>query len=143
METAFKSLIQDYVLVYLDDVTIFSKNKNYQITHLRKVFIICSRFGIPLNPKKTIFAINEGEILGFIISKHGKKIRPKRTEAIVKIPPLHNKKSMQSFLRKINFVRIFLPSFVETVKPLKDMIKINEKFQWRPKEKDSFDRIKI
>jgi hypothetical protein len=65
------------------------------------------------------------ELLGFIVSKHGMRIEPERTEAIAKIPPPHNKKLMQYFLGKINFVRRFVPSFAEIVKPLQDMIKKN------------------
>jgi hypothetical protein len=63
-------------------------------------------------------------------------IEPERTEAISKIPPPHNKNSMQSFLGKINFVRIFVLSFAETVKPLQDMIKKDVEFKWGHKEKN-------
>jgi hypothetical protein len=86
--------------------------------------------------------VDEGKLMGFIVSKHGMWIEPDRTEVIAKIPPPHNKKSMQSFLGKINFVRRFIPSFVETVKPLQDMIKKNAQFSWGSKEKEAFDKIK-
>jgi hypothetical protein len=49
---------------------------------------------------------------------------------------------MQSFLGKINFVRRFVPSFVETVKPLQDMIKKDIEFKWGPKEKDHLRKSK-
>jgi len=91
--------------VYLNDVTIFSRDTKYHITHLKKAFNKCRRYGISLNPKKSIFVVDEGKLLGFIVSKHAMKIEPKRTEVISKIPPHHNKKAMQSFLGIINFVR--------------------------------------
>jgi hypothetical protein len=69
-------------------------------------------------------------------------IDPNRFESISKISPPHNEKSMQSFFGKINFVRRVVPSFVETVKPLKYTIKKNAEFEWGPKEKASFDKIK-
>jgi hypothetical protein len=78
--------------------------------------------------KKIDFAVDEGKLFRFIVSKHGMKIEPERTETIAKIPPPpppNNKKSMQSFLGRITFVRIFVPSFAEIVKPLQDMIKKN------------------
>jgi hypothetical protein len=75
------------------------------------------------------------------VSKEGMMIDPERTEAISKISPLHNNKSMQSFLGKINFVRIFVPNFVEIVKTLQDMINKDEDFKWVPKEKTSFKKI--
>jgi hypothetical protein len=49
---------------------------------------------------------------------------------------------MQSFLGKIYFVRRFVPSFDEIVKPLQDMIKKNVEFKWGPKEKILFEKIK-
>jgi hypothetical protein len=70
------------------------------------------------------------------------QIEPERTEAISKVPPPHNKKSMQSFLGRINFIRWFIPSFTETVKPLQDIIKKNVEFKWGSKEKEAFDIIK-
>jgi hypothetical protein len=129
MDIAFKGLIGDYVLVYLDDVTIFSKDRKYHIAHLRRIFNRCRRYGILLNPKKNVFAVNEGRLLGFIVSKEGMMIEPERTKVISKIMYPHNTKSMYSFIRKINFVRRFFPSFVETVKHLQDMINKNEKFK--------------
>jgi hypothetical protein len=58
---------------------------------LRRVFNRCRRYGISLNPQKNVFAVDEGRLLGFIVSKHGMNIEPKRTEVITKIPPPHNK----------------------------------------------------
>jgi hypothetical protein len=75
-------------VVYLDDVTIFSRDRKDHIAHLRKVFNRCRRYGISLNPKKFFFVVDEGKLLGFIVSKHGIRIEPERTKAIAKIPPL-------------------------------------------------------
>jgi hypothetical protein len=81
-DIAFRGLIRYCVLVYLDDVTIFSKYKNDHITHLRRVFNRCRRYGISLNPKNIVFVVDERILLGFIVPKHGMKIEPKKTEAI-------------------------------------------------------------
>jgi hypothetical protein len=70
------------------------------------------------------------------------KIEPERTEEIAKIPPPHNKKSMQSFLGRINFVRRFVPIFSEIVKPMQDMIKKNVEFKWDLKKNNISIRSK-
>jgi len=57
------------VVIYLDDVTVYSKDKKDHIHHLREVFDRCHKFGISLNPKKSVFGVTEGKLLGFIISK--------------------------------------------------------------------------
>ena len=58
MDIAFRGLINHSVVVYLDDVTVYSKHRPDHINHLRKVFERCRKFGISLNPKKIIFAIS-------------------------------------------------------------------------------------
>ena len=75
-----------------------------------KVMERCRKFGISLNPKNTIFAVTKGILIGFVVSKEGIMIDPERIEATSRIPFPATKKSMQSFMGKINFVR-FVPSF--------------------------------
>ena len=69
-------------------------------------------------PKKTIFVVSEGILLGCVVSKHEIMIDPKRTQAISKITYPSSKKSMQSFLGKIIFVRRFITNFSEIIRPL-------------------------
>jgi hypothetical protein len=69
-------------------------------------------------------------------------IDPKRTQAIANLPPPSSKKSMQSFLGKINFVRRFIPSFFEMVRPLKNLIKNDVLYRWGSQESQYFDSIK-
>ena len=76
VDTSFRGLINHSVIVYLDGVTMFSKNRSDHISHLRKVLERCRKFGISLNPKKTILAVTEGILLGFVVSKEGIMIDP-------------------------------------------------------------------
>ena len=57
MDIDFQGLINQSVVVYSDDVTIFSKNKNDHLAHLRAVLLRCRKYDISLNPKKSIFAV--------------------------------------------------------------------------------------
>jgi hypothetical protein len=76
-----------------------------------------------LNPKKTIFGVEEGNLLGHIISREGINIDPKWIKVIVQLPLPQNKKSMQSFFGNIKFLRKFTNDFIETVKPLQKIIR--------------------
>jgi len=105
MDIAFCGLINQSIVFYIDDVTVFSKNKKYYLSHLRDVLERCRKFDISLIPKKSIFVVEQWKMIGFIMSKYGMIIDPKRTQAIAKLPPPSSKKAMQSFLGKINFVR--------------------------------------
>ena len=65
-----------FIVIYLDDVTVFSRSDDEHLRHLRRVFEKCRRFGISLNPKKCLFGLEEGKLLGHIISKKESKYTP-------------------------------------------------------------------
>jgi len=76
------------------------------------------------------------------MSKEGIIIDLERIEEIAKLPPPTSKKYMQSFLGKINFVRRFIYDFVETIKPLQDLVKKDILFKWNKQQEFSFTKIK-
>lgn len=94
MDIAFTKEIHDFLVVYLDDLTAFSKSDQEHLEHLRQVFTICRKYGISLNPKKSLFGLEEGKILGHIISKDGIRIDPDRIQAILQVPHLRNIKEL-------------------------------------------------
>ena len=123
MDIAFGGLINKFVVVYLDDIIVYSKKQEDHVPYLKVIFERCQWYGISLNPKKSTFSIEEGTLLGFVISLYGITIDPKSIEAIKIIAPPHKKEAMQSLLGKINFARRFNSDFAEIVKPLQEMIK--------------------
>jgi hypothetical protein len=142
MDIAFRGLLNKSVVVYLNDITIYSKTRGEHIPHLKAIFGRCQWYGISLNPNKRIFAMEEGTLLGFVISPEGITIDLGRIEAIKAIVFPHNKKAMQSFMGKINFMRSFISNFVEIVKPLQDMIKKDSNFRWTKERKEAFEKMK-
>ena len=68
--------------IYLDDITVFSSNHKDHLHHLKKVFLKCICFGFSINPKKSQFSLEEGKLLGHIVSAEGVKIDPTRFQAI-------------------------------------------------------------
>ena len=112
MDITFSKEIYDFLVVYQDDITVFSKSDNEHLDHLRRIFIKCRKFGVSLNPKKTLFSLEEGKLLGHIISKDGIRIDPTRIESILTISHPQNIKELQSFLGKINFLRRFISNLV-------------------------------
>ena len=97
MDIAFKGLINKFVVVYLDDITIYSKTRGDHLPHLDFIFERCQWYKISLNPKKSIFFM-EGTFLGFVISLEGIPIYIGRIESIKAIVFPHNKKAMKYFL---------------------------------------------
>eukprot|EP00253_Pinus_taeda_P032994 PITA_32994 len=97
MDIAFSDEKYVFLVVYLDDVTVFSHSDDKHLHHLRVIFQKCRKFGISLNPKKSLFTTEEGKLLGHIISKDGIEIDPSRVEAIQKIDFPSSKKEIQAF----------------------------------------------
>jgi ribonuclease HI len=142
MDIAFVGEKDKFVVVYLDDITVFSKSDKEHRRHLRKVFLKCRKFGISLNPKKSLFALQEGKLLGHIVSAEGVRIDPSRVEAIQALSIPRSRKEVQSFLGKINFLRRFVPNFAEEVKLITTMLKKENEVRWTPQSRHSFEQIK-
>jgi hypothetical protein len=86
MDIAFIGEKDQFMVIYLDDIIVFSRSDKEHCCHLRKVFLKCRRFGLSLNPKKSLFAMKEGKLLGHIVSTEGLRIHPSRVEAIQTLP---------------------------------------------------------
>eukprot|EP00253_Pinus_taeda_P026285 PITA_26285 len=85
MNLAFTNEKDVFLVVCLDDLTMFSKSDEEHMYHLKIVFQKCRKYGVSLNPKKSLFAMDEGKLLGHIISKDGIRIDPAHVEAIQRI----------------------------------------------------------
>jgi hypothetical protein len=82
MDFAFRDLIQKAIEIYQDDLTVVSKDRKDHLSHLRIVFKRCKKYGISLNPKKYVFGIDEGKLLGHVTSQGGVSIDPERVQSI-------------------------------------------------------------
>lgn len=142
MDFDFKNLINKIIVVYLDDMIIFSKHREDHVKHVVQVLEICKEFGISLNPKKSIFGVTEGKILGHIISKEGTHMDPKGVISIKKIPFPTCRKYLRSFSGKVNFLRRFVLDFEKLIFPLTKMLKQNLEFKWYDEGKIVFESIK-
>ena len=143
MDIAFSKEIHDFLVIYLDDITVFSKSDQQHLDHLRQVFTKCRKYGISLNPKQSLFGLEDGKLLGHIIPKDGIWIEPMRIEAILQIPHPWNIKELQAFLGKINFLRTFISNLAELIRLLNNMLKKYLNIKWTLQAKKSFEDIKL
>jgi hypothetical protein len=142
MDYAFSDYLFKFILVYQDDLTIYSKTRDDHVSHLRKVFDRCRSLGISLNPKKSILGVFEGKLLGHIVSKKGVRIDPERIKRIMEIPLPSSRKGIQSFFDRINVLRCFVPNFAEIAKPIYDILKKDDNLKWSDEAKKDFNDIK-
>jgi hypothetical protein len=100
MDHAFKYLIGNFMVDDEDDLSIRSKLREENIKHLI-VFLECFiLYGISLNPKKCLFSLLEGRLLGHIVSKKGIHIDKKKVKAINDINPQTSKKEFSIDLKR-------------------------------------------
>ena len=123
MDIAFSEDIGYFIIIYLDYITVFLKTDEEHLIHLMKVFEKCRKFGLSLNPKKTLFGLQEGKLLGQIISEEGIKIDPTMIDGILQINHPRSLKELQSFIRNINFLRRFIPNLTELLKKLQTCLR--------------------
>jgi hypothetical protein len=142
MDIAFIGERDKFVVIYLDDVKVLSRTDEEHCHHLRKVFQNCRKFGLSLNPKKSLFAIKEGKLLGHIVLVEGVNIDPSRVEAIQTLTLPISKKYVQPFLGKINFLRRLISNFVEMVKDITVMLRKGNKIKLNVGSHRSFDKKK-
>lgn len=131
-----------FFVIYLDDIQIFSKFIEDHMQHLKIVFEKCRKYGISLNPNKSLFGLEEGKLLGHIISKYGIQIDPSRIEAIQKLDIPRNKKEVQYFLGRINFLRRFIPNLAEILTTITNMLRKDSEIKWDAEERIYLSEVK-
>lgn len=94
MDNTFLGLIGQSVIVYLDDVTMFSKKISDHVCPLKHIFEWRRKYGIYLNPKKSIVDVSKGILFDHIIDKSGIKIDLEMVKEITQILFLVNRNSM-------------------------------------------------
>jgi hypothetical protein len=130
------------VVIYLDDIIVFSRTYKEHRCHLKRVFLKCRSFGLSLNPKKYLFAMKEGKLLGHIVSAEGVRIDPSSIEEIHTLSLPKSKKVVQAFLGKLNFLRRFVSNFAKLVKRITTMLKKGNEVRWTTELWAYFDQIK-
>jgi len=142
MQIDFDDLIRKIIQIYLDDLTVNSKNRSDHFGHLKKVLMRCKKFGISLNPYKSIVSVTKGKLLGHIVFDSGISIDPKRIVYILSLPAPTSKKEVPTFMGIINFFCRFVPDFVVMVKPIQSILKKYLSFSWMNDVENDFVGIK-
>jgi len=140
---AFANEKDVFLVVYLDDLTVFSKSDEEHKYHLKIVFQKCRKYGLSLNLKKTLFTLEEGKLLRHIISKDGIRIDPARVQEIQQIDLPQNKKEIQSFNGKMNFLCRFVPNLAEHLREMTNMLKKDNQVKWTEEAVKSFNLVKL
>ena len=142
MNNIFRPHIDEFVLVYIDDILVYSKTKEEHLEHLEIALKLLREHEVYCKLSKCHFFQKEVEYLGHIISEEGIKVNPKKVSAVLDWESPKNVKQIQSFLGFCNYYRKFVKDFSKIAYPLTELTKKDKKFVWTSKEQNSFDELK-
>jgi hypothetical protein len=139
MNKIFEDLIDGgHVVIYLDDILIFSDNLNQldQLTH--EVLSRLEKFDLYLKPEKCVFAQTSIEYLGIIIAKGQVRMDPTKLAGITNWPTPRMVKQVQAFLGFCNFYRRFIQGFSQIARALFELTKKGVPFHWERNQESAF-----
>ena len=116
MDEVFRGL--DFVIVYIDDILVFSRTPEEHEQHLRMVLERLRKYGLIINVNKCVFGASEMHFLGQKIDANGVSPLPEKVEAVSKFPTPKTIHDVQRFLGMINFYRRFIPHAAMIQAPL-------------------------
>ena len=134
--------IDIFVIVYLDDILIYSNNEAEHIDHVIKVLQRLRENFLYAKLEKCEFHVTSVQYLGFIISPAGISMDPKKVSTITEWPQPSNIKAVRGFLGFANFYRRFIFNYSVIAVPLFNMLKKDTAFRWTDACKSSFDNLK-
>jgi hypothetical protein len=119
-----------YVMVYLDDVIIFSATVDEHGVYLAKVLAIISRHGLKLKLSKCEFAKTRVRYLGHVLDGNGIHVDPGKVVAVKNMPSPKKVVELQSFLGMVGYYRRFISGFAKIADPLVKLLKKKEQWIW-------------
>ncbi|XP_074305116.1 uncharacterized protein LOC141640055 [Silene latifolia] len=142
MNRVFRSYLDRFVIIFIDDILIYSKDEMEHFRHLRIVLETLRKNKLYAKFKKCAFWLKEISFLGHVVSEKGIQVDPQKIEAITKWPALKNVAEVRSFLGLAGYYRRFVKDFSKITQPLTNPIRKSTKFVWNEKCEEAFYELK-
>jgi hypothetical protein len=142
MNDIFRDLADDFVVVYLDDILIFSKDPSKHEEHVRIVLDQLKKHNLHAKPEKCTFHTDTVEYLGYIVSPQGVFMDAAKTRAIKHWPPPRNLKELQRFLGFCNFYQRFIDHYSAISAPMNKLMRSGQRWGWEAEADKAFNKLK-
>jgi len=143
MNALFDDLIKEgWVIIYMDDILIFSKDLEEHHIPVKKVLQRLEEEDLFLKPEKCFFEKSSIEYLGMIISQDKIQMDPTKLSAVLNWPTPKCVKDVQSFLGFGNFYQRFIQGFAHIMAPLMSLTQKNTAWHWDDDQQKAFDTLK-
>ena len=142
MNDIFRDYLDQFVIIYLDDILIFSANPDAHDHHVRLVLQRLRQHGLYAKLEKCQFDADSVEFLGYIISTQGISMDPKKLETVLNWETPANVTDVQRFLGFANFYRRFIQNYSKITTPLTALTRKQRPFKWTPAAETAFTTLK-
>lgn len=134
MNAIFHDLIDKFMPVYINYIVVKSEGKREHLEE--QPFKIMRKHGLKMNHLKCSFGVSAGKFLGFLVQKKGVEVDLNKAKAIIESKPPKNKKELQSFLGKVNFLQRFIANLSGRTKVFSPLLKLkkDQEFQWQEED---------
>lgn len=130
MNCTLAPLLRRCVIVFFDDILVYSNSYEDHLHHLHQVLELLAKDQSVVKLKKCQFAKREIHYLGHILSRQGVHTDPAKIEAVLQWPTPTNVRELRGFLGLAGFYRKFVCNFAIIAKPLTNLLKKHTLFVW-------------
>ena len=142
MHRVFRPYLDQFVIVFIDDILIYSQTPEEHERHLIIVLQTLRKHKLYVKMSKCEFWMKEVKFLSHVVSKQGVVVDPAKIEAVMKWEPPKNVTDVCSFLGLAGYYRRFVEGFSKLAMPMTRLTKKGEKFLWTPKCELVFHTLK-
>ncbi|KAG8502441.1 hypothetical protein CXB51_000404 [Gossypium anomalum] len=142
MNRVFRQHLDRFVVAFIDDILIYSRNENEHAEHLRLVSQILRDNQLYAKFSRCEFWLHEVSFLRHVVSASGIRVDPRKISAILDLKPPKNISEVQSFLGLAGYYRRFVKGFSVLASPLTKLLQKGVRFEWSEKCQKSFDQLK-
>jgi hypothetical protein len=146
MNNVLGKFIDKYVVVYLDDILIYSKTKEEHLQHVRSVLETLREHKLYAKESKCEFMQRSVKFVGYIVSDAGLEVDQSKVEAVKAWPVPTNVSECRSFLGFVSYYRKFIANHSAIVAPISDLTKTTSgptKFTWTIEAQTAFEKMKV
>ena len=142
MQQVFKEYLDEFVIVFLDDILIYSRTEAEHINHIKKVLVKLREHKLYAKMSKCDFFKQSINFLGYVVTKDGITMDSDKVKAITEWPPLNNVRDVRSFLGLAGYYRRFVKGFSSIAAPLTELLKNEVEFNWGSDQVEAFNKLK-
>jgi hypothetical protein len=143
MNSTLAPFLRKFVLVFFDDILVYSKSYVEHLDHLEQVFKLLWKEKWTMMLSKCSFAQQEIAYLGYAISAAGVSTCPKKVIAVADWPQPQNVRELRGFLGLVGYCRKLVKFFGIMARPLTDLLKKHSIFCWNQEHEVGFQQLKL